>query len=246
MTLYVGTSGYAYPEWKPDFYPPGVKQADFLAHYASQLSACEINATFYRLQRPETFERWRDSTPDEFRFAVKAHRRLTHGKSIAPKGVQRDFLDTFLKSLQPLDAKLGVVLFQLPPYRKKDTEGLRALLELVPEGRIAFEFRDTSWNDPDVSRAIEERGGTLCLADTSGEAPAALPSGRIAYLRLRHERYTDEQRRAWREILTREGESRDVYSFAKHEGVPAGDPYTGVGFAVWLREQTASTGYKLS
>ena len=242
MTLYVGTSGYAYKEWKPDFYPPDVKQADFLSHYARQLSACEINATFYRLQNPVTFERWRDSTPDDFRFAIKAHRRITHGKSIAPQGVQREFLQTFLKSLHPLDAKLGVVLFQLPPYRKKDVEGLKALIELVPEGRFAFEFRDDSWNDPQVSDAIEERGGTLCLADTTGDSPAALPVGRIAYLRLRHVLYSDQQREAWRDLLSRESGGRDVYCFAKHEGVPAGDPYTGVGFAVWLREETARVG----
>lgn len=242
MALYVGTSGYAYKEWKPDFYPADVKRADFLSHYASQLSACEINATFYRLQNPVTFERWRDATPDEFRFAVKAHRRLTHGKSITPVGVQRDFLDKFLKSLRPLDSKLGVVLFQLPPYRKKDIEGLKALVELAPEERFAFEFRDDSWDDPEVRLTIENRGGTVCLADTSGDAPAALPDGRIAYLRLRHERYTDEQRSAWRDLLNREGSGRDVFSFAKHEGVPAGDPHTGVGFAVWLREVTTQAG----
>src|SRR5688572_5920217 len=102
MTLYIGTSGWAYKEWKPEFYPSETKQREFLGHYASKLSACEINATFYRLQKNETFERWAAEVPDDFRFSIKAHRRLTHSKSIAPTDEQGEFLGAFLKSLEPL------------------------------------------------------------------------------------------------------------------------------------------------
>jgi uncharacterized protein YecE (DUF72 family) len=238
MTLYVGTSGWAYKEWKPDFYPQDLPQARFLEHYGSVLRACEINATFYRLQEPGTFARWAAQTPESFRFATKAHRRLTHGKSIAPDSEGRSFLQTFLQSVGTLGPRLGVVLFQFPPFRARDDDALEGLLKSLPAGTsYAFEFRHESWSAPEIAAHIAAAGGTVCLSETTGAAPETLPDGPIAYVRLRAERYSPEARAAWLELLEHEAEERNVFAFTKHEGIPAGDPFGGVGLAEWLVEQ---------
>jgi uncharacterized protein YecE (DUF72 family) len=232
MGLHVGTSGWAYKEWKPAFYPEKLPAAKFLEHYARELTACEINATFYRMQSAASFARWAASVPEGFRFAVKAHRSITHGKELAP---DPGFVEAFLGALAPLGPKLGAVLFQLPPYRKRDDDALGRLLGAIPASRpFAVEFRNASWDDAAVTARIASAGGTVCFADTDGAPPAALPPGAIGYVRLRAEKYTSEQRDRWRALLEREGRAREVLAFAKHEGVPAGDPFAGVGFAQWL------------
>jgi len=240
--LYIGTSGWAYKEWKPDFYPPDLPQSRFLEHYGRVLSACEINATFYRLQSPDTFRKWAAGTPESFRFAIKAHRGITHSKSIAPDD-KGGLLTGFLESIATLEDRLGVVLLQFPPYRRRDDEGLTALLDVLPkERRYAFEFRHESWDDGDLHRLIAERGGTICLSETKGEVPESLPDGPLAYVRLRAERYSDGARDGWRALLEKESSTRDVYAFAKHEGIPAGDPYGGIGLAQWLYGETRNVG----
>jgi uncharacterized protein YecE (DUF72 family) len=235
MTMYVGTSGWAYKEWKPGFYPEDLPQARFLEHYSNSLGACEVNATFYRLQSEETFTKWSALTPDSFRFTTKVHRRLTHTKSIAPDGEQRSFLDTYLKSVQTLGPRLGAVLFQFPPYRRRDDDAFRALLQALPAGApYAFEFRHESWTSHEIEDLIAAAGGTICISNTDGTVPAALPPGPIAYVRLRTERYTEEARSGWLELLKQESKERPVFAFAKHEGIPAEDPYGGIGLAEWL------------
>nr|MBA2600679.1 DUF72 domain-containing protein [Actinomycetota bacterium] len=107
--LYLGTSGWAYREWKPLFYPGELPRSRFLEHYSGVLTACEVNATFYRLQAEGTFTRWNSMTPESFRFAVKAHRRLTHSKSIAMSPEAKGFLDTFLGSIKILGPRLGPI-----------------------------------------------------------------------------------------------------------------------------------------
>jgi uncharacterized protein YecE (DUF72 family) len=237
VSLHVGTSGWAYKEWRPAFYPAGMPESAFLDHYARTLTACEINATFYRLPSPSTVERWRAQVPDSFRFAVKAHRRLTHGARLAPDGEgSAEFLQRFLEAVAPLGGAVGALLVQLPPTRRRDDAALVRLLAALPADGppAAFEFRHESWEDPAVHELIAAAGGTVCLAHTGGPAPPALPPGPIAYVRLRSERYEPAERDAWRELLTREALERDVLAFAKHEGVPAGNPYAGVGLAEWL------------
>ncbi len=235
MTLYVGTSGWAYREWKPGFYPPQVPQSKFLAHYAQELAACEINATFYRLQSSATFDRWIAQTPPSFRFAVKAHRRLTHARTIGTDGAWKGFLGTFLDTLSVLGPRLGPVLFQFPPHRARDHLALDNLLALLPPGfSYAFEFRHPSWSSQDVAQQLAQAGATLCISDCDGSVPDALPPGPIAYVRLRAESYAPQQRARWQELLEREAAVRDVYAFTKHEGVPAGDPLAGVGLAQWM------------
>ena len=239
MTLYVGTSGWAYPEWKPDFYPADLPRDRFLEHYASRLTACEVNATFYRLQNEDTFTRWARSVPETFRYSAKAHRRITHTRAMAPNDATRDFIKTFLASLAPLGDRLGVILLQYPPRRERDDGALLAVIDSLPEGLdYAFEFRHDSWPDEAVSGLLAQRAATVCLADTEGDPPSSLPDGPFAYVRLRAERYTDEQREGWLSLLLREASERDVWAFTKHEGIPASDPYGGVGLAQWLRSKT--------
>ncbi|MDQ4058414.1 MAG: DUF72 domain-containing protein [Actinomycetota bacterium] len=239
MTLFIGTSGWAYKEWKPDFYPADVPQRLFLEHYSSALTACEVNCTFYRLQSPSTFAKWSVNTPESFRFTTKAHRRLTHSKSISIEGDRRSFFDAYLQSVMQLAPRLGALLFQFPPYRSRDDEALTDLLAALPDDTpTAFEFRHDSWIDDFVYKTIAEAGGTVCISNTTGDVPETLPPGRLAYVRLRTERYSPEARAGWLELLRREAETRDVFAFAKHEGIPAGDAYGGVGLAQWLVGQT--------
>jgi uncharacterized protein YecE (DUF72 family) len=242
--LFIGTSGFDYPEWrvKPKepgsgFYPQGLARRLWLTHYARELSACEINATFYRMQTKETFLRWASLAPPGFRFACKAHRAVTHRKSVALED-RREVLEAFLSSVSALEDHLGPVLFQFPPYRERDLDRLDRLLSALPPDRsYAFEFRHESWNDHTVADHIAAAGGTVCLSETAGEVPDELPPGPLAYVRLRAERYPESARDKWRELLAREAESRPVFAFAKHEGIPAGDPYGGVGLAQWLTSE---------
>jgi uncharacterized protein YecE (DUF72 family) len=235
MTLYVGTSGWAYREWKPDFYPQDVTRSRFFEHYCKSLSACEINATFYRLQSDETLDRWIAAAPESFRFAVKAHRRITHSKSIAPDSEARSFIDTFLRSVSTLGPRLGVVLYQFPPYRQRDEVAFGRFLESLPAGTpFAVEFRHPTWEDDDIAKQIAANGGTFCVSDKNGDPPDALPPGPIAYVRLRADRYSHTQRAGWLSVLTKEARSRHVFAFSKHAGISAGDAYGGVGLARWL------------
>ncbi|MFN2587861.1 MAG: DUF72 domain-containing protein [Actinomycetota bacterium] len=235
MTLFVGTSGWAYREWKPEFYPAGVRQKEWLRFYSETLGACEINATFYRLQSAETMARWGAETSEGFRFSLKMHRRVTHSRSLAPDGARRDLLRAFFEHAARLGHKLGVVLLQFPPHRGRDDGALSELIGALPSGRrYAFEFRNETWDDDGVRRKIAEAGGTVCLSNTDGVAPGSLPPGEIAYVRLRTDEYAPDQREAWKELLLSEGRRRDVFAFAKHEGIPAGNPFGGVGLAKWL------------
>jgi len=235
VSLHVGTSGWAYREWKPAFYPEGLPQDRFLSHYGSVLSACEINATFYRLQSETAVERWAAAVPPGFRFAVKAHRRLTHTSSLPPADGGAEFLERFLESLTGLGDRLGALLLQFPPTRRRDDGALDALLACLPPGLpVALEFRHDSWQGADVEDRVAAHGGTVCVSDRDGEVIARLPPGPLAYVRLRGQSYSPEARDGWRDLLRREAAERPVYAFAKHEGVPAGDPFAGVGLAEWL------------
>src|SRR5215470_10419088 len=143
--LFAGTSGWAYPSWKPDFYPQKLTQKKFLNFYATQLNAVEVNFTFRQLVKESTLQNWLAETPAEFRFTLKAHQVITHIKRL--KGTE-DFLPRFLATIEPLAAagKLGPVLFQLPPNLKMDAALLRDFLAILPRTvPAAFEFRNESW-----------------------------------------------------------------------------------------------------
>ena len=238
MGLYVGTSGWAYREWSPAFYPQGLSQTRWLEHYARHLSACEVNATFYRVQPPSAVARWSAATPARFRFAAKAHRALTHSASVSPRGALRALLDEYLSSLGPLEGRLGVVLLQFPPRKSSHDPDVVELLTAVGERQaFAAEFTDGA-PSPDAADACATAGGTLCLSEHHGAVPDALAPGSIAYVRLRSERYSEEARAAWSELLRMESQRRDVFVFARHKGLEPNDAHGGVGLACWLQSRT--------
>jgi uncharacterized protein YecE (DUF72 family) len=202
--------------------------------------ACEVNATFYRVQPASALGRWSESVPDGFRFSVKAHRRLTYRKQLAPDPGTEVFAREFLASLEALAPKLGCLLIQVPEFVERDDEALAGLLDLLPSGlAFACELQHRSWHDPAVAALADERGGTVCLREEEGRPPAALPPGPLAYARLKGLRYDDEAREALRALLEREAAERDVYAFARHKDVAPDDPHTGPGLARWLAGRLA-------
>jgi uncharacterized protein YecE (DUF72 family) len=223
--LFCGTSGFAYPSWKPDFYPPKAPAKDFLKHYAARLNAVEINYTFRQLPKPSTLENWVNATPGGFVFACKAHQRITHIGRLK----ESEFTPAFFRAIDPLRTarRLGPVLFQLPPNFKADVALLSAFLEKLPgEIRCAFEFRNPSWLCDEVYVALQKHGVALCLAESEKfEVPQVITAG-FVYVRLRKEDYSTEERVEIAKRVERLiGEGRDVFVFFKHEDTPAGALY---------------------
>jgi uncharacterized protein YecE (DUF72 family) len=215
--LYLGTSGYAYPEWKGAFYPPDLPAGRFLPFYAERFSTVEINNTFYRFPSETTLRSWHEQTPPEFRFAVKANRRVTHDARLRDAAVAAA-LD-FIARCRALGPKLGPVLFQLPPYLRRDDERLAAFLAALPrDARYAFEFRHPSWFDAHVLELLARHDTALCVNESEGLGAPPVATTDFAYLRLRKEAYTDREVEGWRRWIERELEAgRDVYAYLKHD-----------------------------
>lgn len=224
-TLFAGTSGFAYPTWKPDFYPAKLPAKDFLKHYATRLNAVEINYTFRQLPKPTTLENWINATPEGFTFSCKAHQRITHILRLR----ESEFTEVFFKAIDPLRAtrRLGPVLFQLPPNLKADLPVLTSFVQKLPgDIRCAFEFRNASWLIDDTYRLFEKHGIGLCLAESDKfEVPAVVTAG-FVYVRLRKEDYSPQERAEVAErVRGMLAAGRDVYVFFKHEDTPAGAVY---------------------
>ncbi len=214
--LYVGTSGYSYPEWKGSFYPEKLPQSGFLDHYSSVLSSVEINNTFYRFPSESMLEGWSSRTPDGFVFAVKANRGITHkGRLKEVDQLTRDFVDR----CHMLGEKLGPILFQLPPYLRRDDDRLDGFLEILPAGtRYAMEFRHESWFTDDVFERLDRAGVALCVSEGEKLDTPRLATGGFGYARLRRDGYSDAELADWHEWLegrTREG--FDVFVYLKHD-----------------------------
>ncbi len=222
-TLYAGTSGFAYPAWKPGFYPAKLPSKDFLKHYASRLNCVEINYTFRRLPSASTLESWVDATGPDFVFAVKANQRITHILRLKNAG---EATDLFFRMIDPLrtSRRLGPVLFQLPPNLKCDVALLREYLEVLPKGaRYAFEFRHESWLAEPVYDALRQHNVSLCVAESERlEVPEVITAD-FVYYRLRKPDYTAGDVEAIssraRELLET---GRDLYLMFKHEDTPEG------------------------
>ncbi len=223
--LYAGTSGFAYPAWKPDFYPAKLAQKDFLKYYATKLNAVEANYTFRQLPSASTLERWVEATPAGFRFACKAHQRITHIQRLK----ESEFTQAFFRAIDPLRSarRLGPILFQLAPNFKVDVPLLTAFLEkLSPDLLYAFEFRNTSWLVDEVYRLLEKHRVSLCLAESDKlEIPHVITAG-FVYSRLRKGDYSVEERAEIKgRVAQMLADGRDVYVFFKHEDTPAGALY---------------------
>jgi uncharacterized protein YecE (DUF72 family) len=223
--LYAGTSGFAYPSWKPDFYPQKLPSKKFLSYYSERLNAVEVNYTFRRLPSVSTLENWVNQTRAGFVFPLKAHMRITHIQRLKPS----EFTDVFFRAIEPLRTarRLGPVLFQLPPALKCDEALLGDFLATLPTDiRCAFEFRHASWLAPGVYQLLEKYGVALCLAESEKLVVPEVVTANFVYSRLRMPEYSAEDRKEIAERVQQLlGQGRDVYVFFKHEDTPAGALY---------------------
>jgi len=224
--LFAGTSGWAYPSWKPDFYPQKLAQAKFLQHYSTQLNAVEVNFTFRQLLKETTAQKWIAETPAGFRFGIKAHQVITHIKRLKNTA---DFLPRFISTIEPLAqaGKLGPVLFQLPPNMKADAKVLEDFLVTIPRAvRSAFEFRHESWFNEEIFALLKASNRALCVAETDERVTPDVVTADFAYYRYRKPTYSGEERQAMvQRMQEHRAEGREVFAFFKHEESPQGALY---------------------
>jgi len=224
--FFAGTSGWAYPSWKPAFYPEKLAQAKFLTYYSSQLNTVEVNFTFRQLVKESTVQKWLGDTPEGFRFGVKAHQVITHIKRLKAAD---DFVKRFMTTIEPLEraGKLGPILFQLPPNLKCDIPVLQDFVACLPRGaRFAFEFRHASWFADPTYATLKERNVALCVAETEERVTPDVTTADYAYYRYRKPEYSGEERDAM--LTTIRGhldQGRDVFAYFKHEETPQGALY---------------------
>jgi len=215
--LLAGASGYSFKEWKGNFYPEKIKPEEMLPFYAERLPTVEINNTFYRMPKTSVLENWAATTPEGFRFAIKASRRITHIARIKVESATEP-LGYLYRNLAALGAKRGPVLFQLPPNLKQDLPRLTAFLSLLPEGHhAAFEFRNDTWFADDVYDALKQAGAALVLSEREDNAPPPLvETAPWGYVRLRLETYSDDDLKQWARKL--EATSwRQIHVYFMHE-----------------------------
>jgi uncharacterized protein YecE (DUF72 family) len=214
--LLVGTSGYNFPEWRGSFYPPKLASAKWLEYYAQQLGTVEINYTFYRMPNEKTINAWNAATPESFTFVLKAPQRITH---IARLRNIDEPLRNFLDVIRKLNAKLGAVLFQLPPNFKKDLARVGDLLTQFPtDVRAACEFRHASWWSDDVYDLLRSTNTALCIADTEEGTTPLVATADFGYIRLRDEGYDEAGLRDWMTKVQALGSAwTDAFIFFKHE-----------------------------
>jgi uncharacterized protein YecE (DUF72 family) len=214
VRVLVGTSGYSYKEWKGSFYPKDLPAAQFLRFYAEHLPTVEINNTFYRMPTSKLVEGWSTEVPDAFVFGMKAPQRITH---IARLQNAADTLDVFVRVARTLGARLGPLLFQLPPFLRKDVPRLVEFLGHVPRDlKVAFEFRHPSWFDEDVWTALRDHGAALCVAEGETlESPLVATAG-WGYVRLRRSEYSGEVISQWAKKI-RSQPWQEAFVYLKHD-----------------------------
>ncbi len=214
--IWVGTSGYNYPEWKGSFYPRDLPQAKMLPYYAARFPTVEINYTFYRMPTEKLVAGWAAQTPSPYKLTLKAPRRITHDSRLRNCG---PLLAAFCGVAGSLGDKLGALLFQLPPNAKKDLALFDAFLNDLPPGaKAAFEFRHPSWFDDEVVGRLRQRNLALCIADSEKLSTPVHITADYAYFRLRDEGYQADDIARWGDTIggTTAG-CRDVFVYFKHE-----------------------------
>ena len=224
--LYAGTSGWAYPSWKPRFYPAKLAAGKFLSHYASRLNTVEVNYTFRHFATEKTQTNWNACTPPDFKFSIKAHQNITHVRRLRDAA---EITRSFLASLQPLASagKIAMVLFQLPPFLKADAPLLTDFLSSLPKaGRFSFEFRHASWFNEQIYDVLRQTNAALCLAENEKLETPNVVTADFCYYRLRKPEYSAEERQRYKETFRRQMEQgHDVFVYFKHEDTPEGGFY---------------------
>jgi uncharacterized protein YecE (DUF72 family) len=223
--VYAGTSGWAYPSWRPAFYPAGLGSAKFLAYYSTRLNSVEVNYTFRSLPTRDLLQDWIRATPPHFIFAVKAPQQITHFKRL--RGAT-GATSKFIACLKPLRKarKLGPVLFQLPPNFKCDLPLLAKFLPGISRQlRAAFEFRHPSWFTEEVFATLSKANVALCLAESEKLETPNVQTADFSYLRLRKDKYSPSARKQLAAKVSRLARRGDVFIYFKHEGTPEGALY---------------------
>ena len=215
--LLAGASGYSFKEWKGSFYPEDLKPDRMLAFYSERLPSVEINNTFYQMPKVAVLENWARTVPDAFKFAIKASRRITHMSRLRAESAA-DSVNFLYRNLAVLGAKRGPVLYQLPPFLKKDLQRLTDFLAVLPEGHgAAFEFRNDTWFADDVYAALKTAGAALCLSEREDNAPPPLvETAPWGYVRLRLEVYSEDDLARWAERLAEAGWN-EIFVYFMHE-----------------------------
>jgi len=233
--IHIGTSGYSYPEWRGSFYPTDLATSRMLRYYADRFSTVEINNTFYRLPNEKVLAEWAQQTPPGFVITLKAPRRITHEARLRDC---EELMGVFCARARTLGPKLGVLLFQLPPWFKKDLKVLDAFLEQMPSDvAAAFEFRNASWLADDVYARLKAKNLALCIADTADATTPLVPTADYGYFRLRDEGYQESDIGEWAETITQHARDwKDVFVYFKHE-----QEGKGAEFAQLLAKMIRST-----
>jgi uncharacterized protein YecE (DUF72 family) len=222
--VYIGCSGWAYPTWKPEFYPAKTPAKNFLPYYASQLNSVEVNYTFRQLPKPATIQGWLAAVEAfDFRFSFKAPQTVTHHKRLVDC---LGSLERFYEALQPIveAQRMGLVLFQLPPNLKADPTRLAAFLHDADatKHRIAFEFRHASWFTGETFAMLRRHNAALCVAASDDLETPDVTTADFSCYRLRKTDYTPEELAQVASDLRARGNQGNVFAYFKHEDAPYG------------------------
>jgi uncharacterized protein YecE (DUF72 family) len=222
-TVFVGTSGFAYPAWAPRFYPAGLRAADLLAHYATRLTACELNNTYYQQPTPAKVDAWLAATPPGFRFAVKAQRGASFRSLRVDPVASVPWLTEPLRRFGP---RLGTILFRVPDNVRRDDGQLAAFLAVWPRDLpLTVEFQDPTWHVDEVFAALREAGAALCTTELPEDEvpPTIRRTGAFLYLRLRRHDYTPAELAAWADRLAPfTADGLDAFVFFRHDDIGRG------------------------
>jgi uncharacterized protein YecE (DUF72 family) len=217
--IWFGTSGFSYKEWRPSFYPEDISEKQFLGYYATKLNSVEIDYTFYRMPSVKTIDGWKNATPADFRFALKASQQITHRERLK---IPSEALSYLLGVVPGLESRLGLILYQLPPFFRCDPQKLDLFVSTLPRGiHAAFEFRHESWFNPEVYRILRDHEIALCIHDADDHTTPLELTAPFTYVRLRRSHYEPVQRREWIDRLGSWSASNvETFAFIKHEDNP--------------------------
>ena len=228
--IHVGCSGWVYKHWRGILYPEGLPQRLWFERYAEEFDTVEINNSFYRLPKPETFDKWRKQAPDRFCYALKANRYLTQAKKLKEC---EEPLERMMAAVRHLGDRLGPMLYQLPPSMKINLERFESFLRILPkEATSVFEFREKSWYVPETYDLLNQYGASFCVHDMPGSASERIAVGPIAYVRFHGGegkywgRYSDEGLLNWTDWIVEQARSgkscwcyfnNDIHGHAIHD-----------------------------
>jgi uncharacterized protein YecE (DUF72 family) len=236
VKLWVGTSGYSYKAWLGNFYPERLAAKEMLRFYASRLPAVEINNTFYRLPKESVLQSWAEQVPPEFSFVLKAPQRITHQKRLKDAESEVEYL---FRVATVLGAHTGAVLFQLPPYLRKNLPILQNFLAILPADRaVAFEFRHASWFDDEIFDCLREHNCALCMAEMDEtESSNLISTATWGYVRLRRSEYSHADLLNWKQRILAQPWDH-AYVFFKHEDEGIGPKLAGEFLALAVQDGT--------